>query len=539
MKFLILTDNTTSVIGSPRYLGPYRIAHELENHGIQTFVLDKFYTFPDLFNFLENFLDEDFIGIGFSTTFFTPPEILKTYDRYTLRTNRVKSYYDYGIISPEEKKRIKWFKKLRRILNKKSPRAKIFIGGSKAQFFYHKMYENLSEIDYVVMGVTDMVFPQVLKDIIQNGAPAFKNMGNKKVIDTMTKYIQPKVCPKHDWKSHWCIQRNELLPIEIGRGCAFNCKFCNYDKRENTRKSSHDLKEEFISNFEKHGVQFYHFVDDCFNDSRLKVEEVCEVILSLPFKIEWASYLRFDVAVKFPHTMDLIVEAGGRGFHWGVESLTAEVARRAGKGSDPEQIKDFIINFSKKYKNICYSTGSFITGLPGETEQSWKEQVEWLLGTENFDFVHMGALGIVPFKQDFDGSVIDYADYSRNPKKYGFQEINMTSGYWKHETMDKTKAVELADWAFRLWEKKLESRKGLSTDIWIYPLLRSLSFDPKEVSDIYFCTDEKRQNELLQRIRHTIKLRDEEYFKSMGSLVRKIPGVETSLLSKIFEKITS
>jgi radical SAM superfamily enzyme YgiQ (UPF0313 family) len=539
MKFLLLTDNTTSAIGTPRYLGPYRIAHELENNGIQTFVLDKFYSFPNFFEFLENFLDEEFIGIGFSTTFFTPPDILESYDRYTLRFNRCKNYYDYGIISSDENERIKWFKKLRKVLNKKAPKAKIFVGGSKAQFFYHKMYEKLHDIDYVVMGVTDMVFPQVIKDIVEKGAPSFRTMGNKKVVDTMTKYIQPKVCPKHEWKDHWFIQKNELLPIEIGRGCAFNCKFCNYDKRDNTRKTSSDLKDEFISNYEKHGTQFYHFVDDCFNDSRNKVEEVCNVIATLPFKIEWVSYLRFDVAVKFPHTMDMIVDSGGRGFHWGVESLTHEVARRAGKGSDPEQIKEFIINFAKKNKGLCYSTGSFITGLPGETEESWRKQVDWLINTENFDFIHMGSLGIVPFKQEFDGSVIDYADYSRNPQKYGFQEIDMNTGYWKHETMDKTKATELADSSFREWEKKLEVRRGVSSDIWIYPFLRSLGLDQKEVSDIFFSTDPQRQQELVQKVRMRIKAKDENYFQQMKGLARdkKEDDSISSWRSKILEKL--
>ncbi len=390
------------------------------------------------------------------------------------------------------------------------------------------MYNDLDEIDYVVMGVVDQVFPQVVKDLLDGSEPHFKMMGNKKVIDTANHYKQPKVCPPHDWKEHWCIQKNEVLPIEIGRGCAFNCKFCNYDKKENFRKSLSDLKDEFTKNYEQHGVQYYHFVDDCFNDSRVKVEEVCNLLLALPFKIEWASYLRFDLAVKFPETADLIVSSGGRAFHWGVESLTYEVARRAGKGTPSDKIKEFILNFSKKYKGLCYSTGSFISGLPGETEETWKAQIDWLVQTENFDFIQLGPLGIAPFKQEFDGNVIDYADYARNPQKYGFSEINMKTHYWKHETMDSIQAKELADWAMSKWEKKLEGRNGISTDIWIYPMLRSLGYSETEVAELYFNPSKKRQEELYKQGSLKHRARIDNYFAEIQNLSKK-QNIEISI----------
>lgn len=518
-KFLLITDNTAYAFIGPRYLGPYRLAYELENKGVETYVLDRFYHFPNFFDFLESFLTEDFVGIGLSTTFLTPPEAVLKYDRYTTRDNRSKQYYQHGIISAENSDRKLWFEQIKKIMSKKSPRAKLFVGGAKAQFFYHALYQDIQEVDYVVMGVVDQVFPQVIKDLIEGREPVHKMIGNKRVIDTAQHYKQEKVCPKHSWKNHWCIQKNEVLPIEIGRGCAFNCKFCNYDKKENTRKSLSDLKAEFIENYEMHGTQFYHFVDDCFNDSRMKVEEVCNLILSLPFKIEWASYMRFDVALKFPETMDLIVDSGGRGFHWGVESLTQEVARKAGKGASSEAIKEFIQNFAKKNYKKCYSTGSFIAGLPGETEKTWNDQIDWLINTENFDFVHIGPLGIAPYKHEFDGSVIDYADYSRNPQKYGFLEMDVKSGYWKHETADLSTSQEWAKIAFERWKEKFRDRTGLTSDIWVYPHLRSLGYTPEESFDMFFNSDRMVQEKLLKKGQESSRDRLKKYFLDFNQLL--------------------
>lgn len=39
------------------------------------------------------------------------------------------------------------------------------------------------------------------------------------------------------------------------------------------------------------------------------------------------------------------------------------------------------------------------------------------------DFLTFGPLGIMPYTENFDNVVLGYADYSRNPAKYGFTKI--------------------------------------------------------------------------------------------------------------------
>lgn len=529
-KFLLITDNTTYLFGGPRYLGPYRLADELENAGIRTVVLDHFYDFPDFFSFLENLIDDSYIGVGISTTFFTPPDFLGVHGKHASNRARSRSYYDFGIVSSNSEARRNWFADLRALLDRRAPKAKIFIGGTKAQFFSHRIYDGIDQIDYFVMGVVDLVFPAVLEEMIRQGAPRYRTFEGRKVIDTATAYVQPKVCPEHGWRDHWFVQKGEVLPIEISRGCAFNCKFCTYDKRVSARKNPDSLRRELMANYERHGTQFYHFVDDCFNDSRTKVEEVCNVLASLPFKLEWVSYMRFDVAIKFPHTMDMIVESGGRAFHWGVESLTYEVAKRAGKGTHPDLIKDFIVQFHEKEKGRCYSLGSFISGLPGETDDSWRRQIEWLTSVENFDFVNISPLGVAPYKADFDGTAIDYAEYSRNPAKYGFQEIDLTTGYWKHDTMDQVLATDHTNWAMGRWREKMKGRTGASTDVWMYPKLRSFGFSPEEVYQFYFSEDSDRIRHLTEIGLKVARSRKQRYIEQMMSL---LPGSADNIRSNL------
>ena len=91
---------------------------------------------------------------------------------------------------------------------------------------------------------------------------------------------------------------NEWLPIEISRGCAFKCKFCNYDMKD-TRDNYVDaktLKENLIRQFEKWGTTKFTIMDDLYNDNYDKVKDLYENCWSqLPFKPELGGYLRLDL----------------------------------------------------------------------------------------------------------------------------------------------------------------------------------------------------------------------------------------------------
>ncbi len=520
---LLITDNTTHVGGAPRYLGPYRIAHALEQAGIHTVVLDHFFKFDDFFELLESMLTPDFIAVGISTTFLTPPAHHINVVKFQRRRARLNNYTDMGIIDPDIEALNAWFGRLKDVIARKAPMAKIVVGGAKAWMFLHHAQKEVKNIDYVALGAMDLVFPQVINDLSTRGEPHWVERRGRKVIDLLSTYKQPKLCPKHGWFAHWNIYPGEALPIEIARGCAFNCKFCHYDKKEGIRKSADDLRAEFIDNYEQNGTQFYHFADDCFNDSRAKVEEVCSLIKSLPFKIEWVSYARFDVAVKFPETARLMVESGAKGLYWGIESLDYDVARKAGKGTHPDKIKAFLKGFYRDFGDQCLITGSFIAGLPGETRASWLREVDWLMENRCLHFANVGSLGLAPYQADLDGKVTDYADYSRNPEKYGFEQVSFNPTYWKHATMDLHEAEELSQIFVERWQKLNQGITGLANDIWIYPHLRSLGLDADSVRQVFFSEDVAIQERLVGRLDIERRKRWRRYHEGIWNHVRQAP----------------
>jgi hypothetical protein len=236
-----------------------------------------------------------------------------------------------------------------------------------------------------------------------------------------------------------------------------------------------------IRNHETYGIRFYHFSDDCFNDRREKVESFCNMFLSLPFKVEWSAYARVDVACRFPESLDLMVSSGARGLFWGIESLNSEVARKVGKGTPAELVKEMFINSRLKHRDNLLNHGSFIIGLPGESEESIWKSMDWIITSKTLDFVSLLVLSLRPYHPKLDKVVVDYADYSRNPEKYGFKNVSFgENSYWEHDQMNLHQAVEVSNRA----KAKLQAsgvNRSFVTSSFQYSHLRGLGFSQGEI----------------------------------------------------------
>jgi radical SAM superfamily enzyme YgiQ (UPF0313 family) len=520
-QVVLISDNTFfGPTGISRYLGPYALANGLEAHQISTSVIDYFSRAPEFFEILEAQLSPQTLVVGVSSTFMSAPLSKEAYRSSSFSWDSASNYLITAPMGESPEVFDQWLKKLKSVLDRKCPNAKIVIGGAKVQSLFNYPETFFSSIDYVVWGPVDQIFHQICLDLQNDGVVSSFSFAGRKIIDTVEKYKQPKSCPSMAWKPHWNIQPGEALPIEISRGCRFNCKFCHYDKQEAFKKNMEDLRVELISNYELYGTQFYHFCDDCLNDHPEKVHSLTKVLLSLPFKIEWVSYVRVDVAVKFPETADLMVQSGARGLFWGLESFNQIAARKAGKGTPPDQVKRFLKDFYAKYGDTCTSLGSFIVGLPGETIDSQRETIDWVTTEPALHFVNVGPLRVAPYKQLFDKNVLDYADYSRNPEKHGFKNIefsisekNQLSENWSHETMNFTEAVALASEFVETWKASDPKRRGLVPSMWSYPHLRSLGYTHDEVFRIHF--DESKAEHYFKDASLRFSNRLKDYFRDL------------------------
>ncbi len=468
--------------GHGRYMGPYAVASQLRRAGFTSLVIDYFQSKREFLDYFECFLSQETLIVGISSTFLNP---LRKKTDPEIAYDSMEVFYEGELHCENGSELLQWLKDLKARMRRRAPRAKLVLGGAKALRVFVKP-EFYQEFDYICLAAGDHSIVQLAKELYAGETPESRlseGYDGLKFLSDIRLKTDVSNCPDACFDFQDGIQMHESLPIEVSRGCTFNCKFCRYEKKTSLRKTNEVLKQELIRNFEKFGTTVYHFTDDCFNDHPAKVESLCSLFLSLPFKIEWVSYARTDVAIKFPNTIDLMVRSGARALFWGIESLDGITARNAGKGTPTEAVKKFLVDFVDRYGDRCLTAASFIVGLPGESKASLQKTLDFISQKRAMDVLAVSPLVISRYNESLDMKVIDYSDYSRNPAKYGFTKISFQPDYWEHAQMNSLEASELSHQFHRQW-KAAHQRYGL-TSIWHYTHLRTLGYSHDEVSSLF------------------------------------------------------
>jgi hypothetical protein len=195
---------------------------------------------------------------------------------------------------------------------------------------------------------------------------AFKK---SRIIWTDTDFVGPESC----------------VPIEISRGCAFRCAYCNYPRKGTFKnyKDPHVLRDELIENYERWGVTRYTIMDDLYNDSKTKVRDLYDNCWSrLPFEVEWTSYMRLDLFYSDPESAKIIQASGAKMGSFGIETLHEKAGRTVGKGLGKRRILDTLQYLNETWKQDVLISGYFIAGLPHEPKESIQETMDWTVDTD-------------------------------------------------------------------------------------------------------------------------------------------------------------
>jgi hypothetical protein len=223
------------------------------------------------------------------------------------------------------------------------------------------------------------------------------------------------------WAKSDFIHPNNWLPLEVARGCAFNCAYCNFDHRNirDNYKDPDSLRDEIIRNYEEHGVQNYMLMDDLYNDGKKKVRELYDKVWSrLPFKVEWASYMRLDMFWADPESIEIIKESGARIGNFGIETLHNKAGAKVGKGLGKERILETLTALKESWGTEVLVQGNFIAGLPFEPREHIEETIEWSLSTDLLFSANWQPLWVTP--PDHFEIVTDVAlnKISKDPDKW-------------------------------------------------------------------------------------------------------------------------
>ena len=502
-EVILLSDipNHSKETYAARYSGPYVIKSSLLKQGVDSIVIDWFRFLGDdkFFDYLEDFITSDTKCVGISTTFLLPD--------YGGGTKRMGNGMAQLIPNEEEKideeavassslylwewdneKLYNWFQKLRQLLDKKNPNAKIILGGHRVNKIIQfcelapDNYAIKEFCDYLITGFADQIIVQLIEKIKNNEKiePSFVKQGLNIIMPGKKWDIANNYVPTMKYTKADGIRSRHFLPLEVSRGCAFNCRFCSYDKGHSVKKQMQKIREELIYNYNEFGTTGYSMTTDCFNDDRRFVGAWAETIATLPFKIEWTSYARLDLFNKYPEMMEEMFESGFTAGWFGIETLCHEAGKAAGKGLHPEKVK-FLLNELKRKKPDFWLTTYFIIGLPKETKDSLQETLNWLMKQKIIDEVQVSVLGVAPFIEELS-SVVDFSAHSKMPEKFGFKKLQFTpTFYWEHDTLNNLECYQIRDqWKDAFYNHKYTRFGGGAHGE--YLRIRDLGLDHKQTS---------------------------------------------------------
>ena len=182
---------------------------------------------------------------------------------------------------------------------------------------------------------------------------------------------------------------HELLPLEkyrmplikgpftfivTSRGCPAGCTYCikHVSYQYSTRLRSPKLIMEELWRLKGLGIENIHMYADLFTVSREQVMELCERMIEERINIRWTCNSRVDYVDE--EMLKQMGRAGNWLISWGIESGNEQILRHVRKGAYPEKAERAL-----KWARAAgiKNWGYFIIGLPGETEETIRETIEF------------------------------------------------------------------------------------------------------------------------------------------------------------------
>jgi radical SAM superfamily enzyme YgiQ (UPF0313 family) len=422
----------TSVVSPMRPVGAFQIANVLRKQGYTVQVIDNWPHIAKngtevIKKLLSHFTTSDTLWIGFSSNWFrrlNNPN--KDKSKSLNSSNNAGTVYksiddiltNTYIFDDEEIQDIK------ATVRAKSPKCQFVLGGARAPI--GRLGKRPGFIDCFIEGFADTTAVEYTK-YVQGKNPFLQYVKNSDGSISLTHdHKASRFDYNHDkfsWHENDMVMQGEALPMEIARGCIFNCNFCSYPlngrKKMDYLKDPAIIRDQLEENYSKYKTTHYWFLDDTFNDSNEKLEILYnEVFSKLTFKLNFNAFMRLDLMAAHPHTVDLIAESGAGGLSFGIETLNYEANKSIGKGINRDKIVETLHHINAKMPKGSIIDSQFIIGLPYETKETARS---WINEVASKDFpldnakIHLLAMHL------FKGlDNVWTSNFEKYPEKYGY-----------------------------------------------------------------------------------------------------------------------
>jgi anaerobic magnesium-protoporphyrin IX monomethyl ester cyclase len=357
------------------------------------------------------------------------------------------------------------------IIKQVDPAIITVVGGPHPTLALDEVSENL-KIDYIVTNEGEITFPKLLRAIAEGHPPADRVLvGEQPDLDELP--FPDRDLFLNEWRKAGYASDSpedpfvpELPPpfitIIAGRGCKYNCSFCQPAERSLfghgvRRRSPANIVAELDLLRDRYHFNSLMFHDDTLTGDKEWVVEFCRLYQSHGFTQPFFCQSRADIIVRHKDMVKLMADTGCKGYFIGFESGSDRVLQFIRKGTTRA------VNLQAA--RICRQYGikiwaNYMLGLPTETKDEVKETISMLKeidpdyyspafytphpGSDLYDYCIENSLSLIT----------SHDQYRRNPTEVKIKGQDYRFLRWALEESQRRKPVnQLKRSARSLWQR--------------------------------------------------------------------------------------
>ena len=305
------------------------------------------------------------------------------------------------------------------------PEAVLWLGGPEAEAGAERMLLNYQQLDGVMFGEGESVFPKLLAYYVANRSgqcngtvlsevPGIMFRGDSEIIKTEPSApfnLDELVFPYDEAVLEQT--RGKILYYESSRGCPFHCSYCLSSEDNHVRFRSVDKVKEDLKILLDAGIRQVKFVDRTFNCNHARMREL------LLFMLEHdngSTNFHFEIGGDLLTEEEIVLlqqfRPGAVQLEIGVQTTNPEVLKRIGRMNRKEELfrnATQLIQCGRQHVHL-----DLIAGLPGEDLQSFIRSFDevYALGPHQLQLGFLKVLGNTRIHREAEEYGIKYRDYS-------------------------------------------------------------------------------------------------------------------------------
>jgi anaerobic magnesium-protoporphyrin IX monomethyl ester cyclase len=356
-----------------------------------------------------------------------------------------------------------------RIVKETLPQTVTVVGGPHPTVMVEEVTE-IPEFDYVIIREGEVTFPRLLAQLREGKPPDNRVLeGEMPVLDALP--FADRELFLGEWRKYgYTLDSPEVpfvpdlpapfLTIIAGRGCKYNCNFCQPAERmifgrKVRKRSPANVIAELEELRDRYHFASFMFHDDCLTEDREWVLEFCDRYEQGGFTQPFFCQSRADIIGKNEDMVQRMAQVGLKGYFIGFESGSDRVLKFLRKGTTREK--------NLEAARVCKKHGikiwaNYMLGLPTETREEVMETISMLKEIDPdwyspaFYTPHPGS-DLYDYCIEHDLSLITSHDqYRRNPWDVKIRGQDPDFLQWALEESQRRKPVNAARRQIRyLW----------------------------------------------------------------------------------------